>query len=140
MHGVQCGLTILARIPHALKSPSIQTSGRDVDNAMHGLQCQFPFPSRFFPGLPPLAMDFRRYAAIPTGTANAMHGLQCRLTFRRLAGWHAVTFRHGWHALRNQRRGKAANHALRCAPTTCHPPAFRGAKGSVPGGRVGNRE
>ena len=28
----------------------------------------------------------------------------------------------GWHALRNEGRGKAANHALRCAPTTCHPP------------------
>ena len=27
----------------------------------------------------------------------------------------------GWHALRNEGRGKAANHALRCASTTCHP-------------------
>ena len=27
----------------------------------------------------------------------------------------------GWHALRNEGRGKAANYALRFAPTTCHP-------------------
>ena len=26
-----------------------------------------------------------------------------------------------WHALRNEGRGKAGNHALRYAPTTCHP-------------------
>ena len=31
------------------------------------------------------------------------------------AGWQMVYQRSGWHALRNQRRGKAASHALRCA-------------------------
>ena len=44
-------------------------------------------------GLPPLAIDFRRYAAIPTGVANAMHGLQCQFPFPSrllLSAWRIV--------------------------------------------------